>query len=255
MGDSDSDGSEVLHIRKRRNVSRLLTSSDESKSDDSEKDFYSENESEEDFSSESELEDDLYSDSGSEEENQSFQWDTQENIRAPFDFCGNSGQQFDVPRSSREKCLFYFDKIVNNELVSIIVEQTNLYAAQYIESHYLKRRSRTKNWYPTNNTEMRCFIAILVLQGTVRKPTLQLYFSKRESISTPFFSKVLPTERFLLLCKFLHFEDNRNVTSESKISKIENVVKNIQYKCKNLYIPMQDICIDECLLLWKGRLS
>lgn len=258
MGDSDSNDSAILHTKKRKNVSRLLTFSDESNSDNSdlllEEHLYSENESEEDVYSSSESEDDSYGDGGSEEKDRS-QWDAQENVRTPFDFCGKSGQQFDVPRSSREKCLFYFDKFLDNELISTIVEQTNLYAIQYIESHCLKKRSRMKNWCPTNNAEIKCFMAMLILQGIVRKPTLQMYFCKRESISTPFFSKVLPQERFLLLCKFIHFKDDRNVTSGSKISKIENIMKNIQYKCKNLYIPTQDIYIDECLLLWKGRLS
>ena len=98
-------------------------------------------------------------------------------------------------------------------------------------------------------------MAILVLQDIIRKPTLQMYYSKRESICTPFFSKVIPRERFLLLCKFLHSENNTNTTSGSKLRKIEKLVKIIEQKFKTLYIPTQDICIAECLELWKGRLS
>ena len=131
MGDSDSDDNEVSHIRKRRNVSCVYSSSDESENCDSEKDSSSEYEPEDDFSSESDFEDDN-SDSGSEEDDQSSEWDIEENTRAPFDFCGNSGLQFDVPISSRKNCLFYFDKFLDSEILSKIVEETNLYAAQYI---------------------------------------------------------------------------------------------------------------------------
>lgn len=246
MGDSDSDSSEILHIRKQRRVSGLLSSSDENTRDDTEEDCSSEDESQENFSfSISKLDDEPSDDTQSEEENQTknSEWETEENNRAPFDFSGNSGQQFDVLRSSRGKCLFYLDKFLDNEFISVILEQINLYIQQYLEDHNLKPRSRMKNWYSTNYNEMRCFIAMLILQAIIRKPTLQSYFSKRESVSTPFFSKVFTTERFLHLCKLLHIVDNRNLITTSKISKIESIVKNIQHKCKSLYIFQSKIFV------------
>lgn len=246
---SDISNDEVVQSRKRKNPFRIPISSDES--DDSETD------SEIDFSSASEFGDEISSDSFSEEDDriETSEWDAEENIRAPFTFCGNPGQQFTVPQSAKRNCLFYFDKLFDIEILSIIVEQVNLYAEQHIRKTNMKQRSRARDWFPTNNTEIKCFMAILVLQGIIRKPTLQMYYSKRESICTPFFSKVMPRERFLLLCKFLHFENNTNMTSGSKLRKIEKLVKIIQQKFKTLYIPTQDICIDECLVLWKGRLS
>ena len=45
--------------------------------------------------------------------------------------------------------------------------------------------------------------------GYHKKPTPQSYFLKWESVNTPFCSKVMSADRFSLLCKFLHFENNQ----------------------------------------------
>jgi hypothetical protein len=51
----------------------------------------------------------------------------------------------------------------------------------------------------TNPTEMKMLIGLLILQGIVRKRETGIYFSKREGIVMPFFSKIMTEKRFLLL--------------------------------------------------------
>ncbi|CAL1272460.1 unnamed protein product [Larinioides sclopetarius] len=178
--------------------------------------------------------------------------------REPFEFLANHGQNEIVPRRLRFKCSFYIEQYLDENLINLIVKETNLYADQFLQSHpNLKPRSRMRKWYPTTNNEIRCFIAMLVLQGIIKKPALQMYFSKRETISTPFFAKIFSVGRFLLLCKFLHFENNEhhNNMQSKKLWKIKTVLEYVVDKCKSLYTPKMDICIDESLLMWKGRLS
>jgi len=43
----------------------------------------------------------------------------------------------------------------------------------------------------TNPTEMKTLIGLLILQGIVQKPENGMYFSKRESIVTPYFSQIM----------------------------------------------------------------
>ena len=62
--------------------------------------------------------------------------------------------------------------------------------------------------------------------------------------------------RFLLIWKFLHFENNRNldrINSTNKTDKIQTVLQNIQKNCKTVYIPEKGICIK--LLILKEWLS
>ena len=65
-------------------------------------------------------------------------------------------------------------------------------------------------------------------------------------------------DRFLLICKFLHFENNRildRINSTNKIDTIQTVLQNSQKNCKTVHIPEDDIYINESLLILKGRLS
>ncbi|XP_050676947.1 piggyBac transposable element-derived protein 4-like [Leptidea sinapis] len=53
----------------------------------------------------------------------------------------------------------------------------------------------------------------------------------------------------------LHFVDNQNLQDTTKICKVRPVVDYFNKKFSCLYMPSQEIAIDESLLKWHGRLS
>ena len=94
--------------------------------------------------------------------------------------------------------------------------------------------------------------------GIAQKPTARSYFSKRRVIPTPGFADVISRERFELISKFLHFIDNESLPTYQGppiLFKIYCVMCHLNIKCQTLYLPNQNIAIDESLKLWKGRLS
>ena len=94
--------------------------------------------------------------------------------------------------------------------------------------------------------------------GIVQKPTARLYFSKRKVISTPGFADIISRERFELICKFLHFIDNESLLTYQGppiLFKICPVICHLNIKFPTLYLPNQNIAIDESLTLWKKCLS
>jgi hypothetical protein len=104
---------------------------------------------------------------------------------------------------------------------------------------------------------MRTLIGLPVLQGIVQKRANGMYFSKRESIVTPYFSQIMTEKRFHLL-KFLHFADNSKFDPDQhqkKICKIQPILDHLKSKFSAVYTPEQNICVNESLLLWKGRLD
>ena len=110
----------------------------------------------------------------------------------------------------------------------LLNKQTNIYANQFLAANpNLKPRSRAVGWMDTNLTEMKALIGQLILQGIVQKPENGMYFSKRESTVTPYFSKIMIKKRFHLL-KFLHFADNPNLTlisiSRSSIKSNQSLI-------------------------------
>ena len=100
---------------------------------------------------------------------------------------------------------------ITEEIIDHIVEQTNLYAQQFIaEQHDLRTHSLIHQWKPTDRAEVITLLSILILMGIVYKPRLALYWTTDSLISMPIFNQIMFRDRFLILVRFLHFADNRN---------------------------------------------
>jgi len=155
--------------------------------------------------------------------------------------------------------LVCFQKFINKDMWQLFAEQTNIYANQFLAANpNLKPRSRARSWVDTNPTEMKTLIGLLILQSIVQKPENRMYFSKRESIVTSYFSQIMTEKRFHLLLKFLHFADNSKFDPDQhhkKLYKIQPILDQLNSKFYSVYTPEQNICVDESLLLWRGRLG
>jgi hypothetical protein len=106
--------------------------------------------------------------------------------------------------------------------------------------------------------EMYVVLAIFMLIGILQKPTQRSYYSKNCLLFTPFFSETLSLERLELIVKFLNFIDNSTASEyqgPAKLFKIHPTVQHLNKKFQDLYLPNQDIVMDESLTLWKGCLS
>jgi hypothetical protein len=106
--------------------------------------------------------------------------------------------------------------------------------------------------------EIYIVLGLFMLMGIIQKPTLRSYFTTKRLISTPGFRDVMTRETLEIICKFLHFTDNESISNSEgpqKLFKIFPVISYLNNKFQNLYLPNQDIPIDESLMLWKGRLS
>nr|KAF6374916.1 hypothetical protein mPipKuh1_013401 [Pipistrellus kuhlii] len=185
------------------------------------------------------------------------EWLPQKAERPPFPFTAHPGKTFNTP--PKKVPLFYLEKFLDEELIKLITEQTNLYATQFFDNDpELKPRSGIRKWKDTNEAEMKIFWGLLILQGIIGKPALELYFSRRRIIETPFFYETMSESRFALLCKFLHFADNLSFdpnTSNRKTYKINPIINNLSEKFRSFYVCKREICVDKSLLLWKGNLS
>ncbi|GFV83483.1 probable RNA-directed DNA polymerase from transposon BS [Trichonephila clavipes] len=173
-----------------------------------------------------------------------------------FPFTGNPGIKVCVGDSGDP--FEYFNLFLDDEMFSFIVEETNRYAESFFENAELTPGSRAVKWKNTNKEEMKRFIARLLLQGVVQKPVEQWFWSKRPSLSTPFFGKVMGELRFGLLMKFLHFvniESSSDLDHNTKLKKIREFHNLIVHKFKSVYVPKPDISVDESLIAYKGRLS
>jgi hypothetical protein len=106
--------------------------------------------------------------------------------------------------------------------------------------------------------EIYIVLGLFMLMGIIQKPTLRTYFTTKRLISTSGFRDIITRERLEVICKFLHFTDHESISNfegPEKLFKIFPVISHLNNKFQELYLPNQDISIDESLTLWKGCLS
>ena len=145
---------------------------------------------------------------------------------------------------------------LTDELLQNIVDQTNLYASQYFEAHPDNLPySRGHAWKPVSVPELKTFFGLSFLTGYIKKPSLEMYWSVDEVDATPHFCKTMPRNRFQIIWRFLHFNNNASQDASDKMYKVRPVLDYIVEKFKELYQPGQNICIDEGMMQWRGRLS
>ena len=139
--------------------------------------------------------------------------------RPRFAFLSVSGVNMDFDEEIN--VLEYFQKFIDEDMWQLFAQQTNIYANQFLAANpNLKPRSRARSWMDTNLTEMKTLIGLLILQGIVHKSENGMYFSKRESIVTPYFSQIMTEKRFHLLLNYLHFANNSKFDPDQHQKKL-----------------------------------
>jgi hypothetical protein len=73
--------------------------------------------------------------------------------------------------------------------------------------------------------------------------------------ATPFFATLFSQDRVLVLQRCLHFDNNATANQNHPLYKIINVFASQTSAFGRVFVPYKDLCIDESLTLWKGRLA
>ena len=109
---------------------------------------------------------------------------------------------------------------------------------------------------PVDVPEMRKFLGLSILTGIVKKPSLVMYWSTDEIVSTPFFGKIMSRNRFAEIHRYLHFNDSEQVPpdNEDRLIKLRPVIDYLTERFMKFYQPHEQISIDEGTLKFKGRL-
>ncbi|EFN69996.1 PiggyBac transposable element-derived protein 4, partial [Camponotus floridanus] len=104
--------------------------------------------------------------------------------------------------------------------------------------------------------EFEFFLSLSILMGHVRKGDLKDYWSTDPLLHTPIFRQTMTRDRYLQLLRNLHFQNNEDDSEivNHPLQKIKPVIDHLQSKFLAVLIPGKNLCIDENLLLWKGRL-
>lgn len=173
-----------------------------------------------------------------------------------FSFTENCGI---LVNFSNNNLLQYFEYFFDDSMLQLIVDETNMYAEQCLHSQKSKNHSKQREWHSTYKDEIRILFCIWIMQGIIKKPVEQWYWSNDEKVCTPFFRKLMSYRRYHNLKQYLHFSNNENYDPKThpnpKLNKIWPIYSKINELSKNAVTLEQDVSIDESLLLYKGRLA
>ncbi|XP_068193512.1 piggyBac transposable element-derived protein 4-like [Antennarius striatus] len=170
-----------------------------------------------------------------------------------FPFVATPGPQNAAADLDSDQPVDFMELFLTDELLGHIASQTNLYARQFIQAHLPHSRERV--WKPVNVPELKKYLGLSFLTGYIKKPSLSMYWSEDPMEAIAYFNNTMPRKRFKLIGKFLHFNDNASQDAGDKLYKVRPVLDFIISKFKELYQPHENICIDEGMLQWRGRLN
>lgn len=101
---------------------------------------------------------------------------------------------------------------------------------------------------------MYYFFALSLLMSRNKKLTLQKYWSKDKYLQSNIFGEVMVRDRYLSLLRMIHFSHKHRRTDD-RLSKIRVIINILRKSFNDTFHSFQKLCIDESLLLYKGRLS
>lgn len=172
------------------------------------------------------------------------------NLKVPF---------HDVPGPQRAASglhspLEYLKLFFTMEIFQMIVDQTNLY---YQQSQATKKSKLP--WTDVSMEEIMTFLGIVIAMGISNLPEIYDYWSTEPLMCMPWYSTIFSRNRFSQINRYLHLVDNttrpQQGTTGNKLFKLGKLPENLIAKFKRLYIPSQNLSVDEQMIGTKSRIS
>ena len=136
-----------------------------------------------------------------------------------------------------DKPVDFVELFLCDELLLVIVDQTNRYAEQCIAvlDELRLPYSRVNAWQPLTLVELKQFLGLLFLTGIIKKPSIAEYWSVDVALETPYCGATMPRDRFQLIWRFLHFSDNREVDGSDRLHKVRLILDLLLSKFRDMY--------------------
>ncbi|CAI8020863.1 PiggyBac transposable element-derived protein 4 [Geodia barretti] len=106
--------------------------------------------------------------------------------------------------------------------------ETNRYASEKISKLQaqgnLRQKSRFRKWTPLTIEEFHGFLAIVLNMGIIKVPEIEDYWKTSWVSQIPFFSRIMPRDRFELIFWMLHVSHTEGSTQKriDKVSMLMN---------------------------------
>jgi len=171
-----------------------------------------------------------------------------------FDYHFTPGMNSSINLTAESCPIEFFDLFLTDEILNLLVNETNRFADQFLAKSVLKRKSRAHDWHPTTASEMKQFLGLVFLMGIVKKPRIEDYWSTDPTMATPIFNQTMKRDRFELMLKFWHYCNNEQSPENDRLFKLREICAMLVSRFQAVCTLERDVSIDESMVLWRGRL-
>lgn len=158
---------------------------------------------------------------------------------------------FEFPVQIDDRCNFtipqvvlspfmYFRKFFDEDLVTLIVENTNLYSTQ-----------QTGTCINVTRNEINDFIAIELMTGLINMHAYTDYWSKDFRYDKV--ANIMPLKRFETIRRYIHFVNNEE-QNDDRFFKVRPVLESLRKNCLSIEQERRH-SIDEMMIPYKGTKS
>ena len=149
--------------------------------------------------------------------------------------------------------LDFFMLLFDDDILQLLVDQTNLYASQNPPGARYK-------WYDTSCSELKLFLGVIIAMGIHRLPQLEDYWSSDVLLGVPGIVDGMPIDRFKVLQRCLHANDNatlkpRDDPEYDRLHKLRPLLTAARANFLREYRPHREVSVDEAMVGFKGRSS
>ena len=143
-----------------------------------------------------------------------------------------------------------FTLLFTPDIMQVIVEETNRYAAQCSEGD---------TCWSTDEREVRAYLGFCILMGIVREPDTRDYWSRDELLHYAPVAKRISRRRFEEISRYLHFVDNSTLPKRGepgfhRLQKVKRIVDMARAHFTAIYCPRRCLSVDEAMIPFKGKL-
>ena len=165
----------------------------------------------------------------------------------------------------------FFNDIFDNRMFTIMAEETNNYARkkireimqgrdhfQQIGHHSHRQHTHLGTWRDINASDIKIFIAHLLVMSSVHKTALHNYWSTTTLSCTPFFGQYIGRNKFQDILWNLHVCNTTNnptpgSPNHDPLAKVRPLLEMCQCNFHLRYTPGSTISLDESTMAFKGR--
>ncbi|XP_047118372.1 piggyBac transposable element-derived protein 4-like [Schistocerca piceifrons] len=141
------------------------------------------------------------------------------------------------------------DEMQDVQYTELIVTETNHSGKQFITKRATLSKPY-KKWKNVTSTEVRVFIACLLIMGLNKRPTMLPYWSKKPSQAFPWFGKMFSAHQFRHLMKCFHLVDSEKCPAPchpdyDPCIKYQPLVDHANNVFRHHYTPHEQLSTDE----------